>query len=207
MGFSFLPKETKFFELFDSQAEKLTAAAKCFSRLAATNGFIEASVREMAGIEHECDDITHDIIDKLNRTFITPFDREDIHSLAHEMDDVVDLIYTIIKRMYLYKLDSNDDLIEFSKIIEESVENVVNVIKSLKDTKQFETLMNYCIEVNRLENAGDLMRDMTIVKLFDNTKDPVMIIKWKEVYQDAETVLDQCEDIVNIVESIIVKQG
>ena len=182
-------------------------AAKLLTRLIDENGFSDEGVRQMVVVEHECDDITHDIIDKLNRTFITPFDREDIHAIAQEMDDVVDLIHVITKRMNLYRLKSNADLAQFAKLIEESVINVADAIKCLRNTKEKETMFKYCIEVNRLENAGDHLRDFLMAKLFKQTKDPIKVIKWKDIYQDAETVLDQCEDVVNIIESVMVKQG
>ena len=207
MKFSFLPKEMKFFDLFDDQAAKMVESSKLFSRFTRENSFTEKSVGEMATIEHECDDITHDIIDKLNRTFITPFDREDIHAIAQEVDDVVDLIHVITKRMCLYNLKSNPDLIQFAGLIEESVLNVAGAINCLRNTKEKEPLSKYCIEVNRLENAGDHLRDSLMAKLFKQTKDPIKVIKWKDIYQDAETVLDQCEDVANIIDSVIVKQG
>jgi uncharacterized protein len=207
MAFSLLPKEVKFFDLFDKQAEKMIQAAKLLTRLIDENGFTDDGVKKMVVVEHECDDITHDIIDKLNRTFITPFDREDIHAIAQEMDDVVDLIHVITKRMNLYRLKSNSDLAHFAKLIEESVVNVADAIKCLRNTKEKETMFKYCIEVNRLENAGDHLRDFLMAKLFKQTKDPIKVIKWKDIYQDAETVLDQCEDVVNIIESVMVKQG
>jgi hypothetical protein len=106
MAFNFIPREIKFFDLFDEQAQKIFKSAKLFSRLAGENDFNDTTVRLMSDIEHECDDLTHDIIDKLNRTFITPFDREDIHAIAQEMDNVVDLIYIITKRMNLHVASS-----------------------------------------------------------------------------------------------------
>ncbi|HPA73533.1 MAG: DUF47 domain-containing protein [Spirochaetes bacterium] len=207
MAFSLIPKEIKFFDLFDKQAEKMIQSAKLLSRLVNENDFTESGLREMAVIEHECDDLTHEIIDKLNRTFITPFDREDIHAIAQEMDDVVDLIYVITKRMNLYKLKANSDLLQFAKLIEESVLNVADAIKCMRNTKEKDSLTNFCIEINRLENAGDHLRDFLMAKLFKQTKDPIKVIKWKDIYQDAETVLDQCEDVANIIESVMVKQG
>jgi len=207
MAFSLIPREIRFFDLFDEQAGKIVQSAKLFSKFAAENRFNDETVREMSVLEHECDDLTHDIIDKLNRTFITPFDREDIHSIAQEMDNVVDLIYIITKRMNLYNLKSNDDMVQFARLIEESAGNVAGAIRCMRDTKLKDEMMTYCIEVNRLENAGDHLRDFVMAKLFKKTKDPIKVIKWKDVYTDAETVLDQCEDVVNIIESVMVKQG
>ncbi|HPG51874.1 MAG TPA: DUF47 family protein, partial [Spirochaetota bacterium] len=156
----------------------------------------------------ECDSITHDIIDKLNRTFITPFDREDIHSLAHELDNVVDMLYTTSKRLRLYKLKTvNKELIEFSELIVKSVSALSRGINAMRNHKNPKDIYDACIEVNQVENQGDQLRDAIILNLFDKTRDPIKIIKWKEIFESVETVLDICEDIANLMESILVKQG
>lgn len=208
MKFSLLPKEFQFFVLFDKQAAWAVEAARCFKELATYGKFDDDGVQLMNNIEHKADDVTHEIISNLNRTFITPFDREDIHALAHEMDTVVDIIHTMTKRMRLYKINEiNQDLIQFAEIIEKSVGALARAVSGLRDLKKPQLIMDNCIEANRLENVGDQLRDMVIGKLFDDNTDPIKIIKWKEIYQDAETVLDQCEDVANVVESIMVKQG
>jgi hypothetical protein len=162
----------------------------------------------MEEIEHKGDTATHGIIEHLNKTFITPFDREDIHKLATELDDIIDMINTIASRMRVYKLiGPNKNLIEFATVIEQSVRAVACAVNGLRKLKNAKTIMDSCVEVNRLENVGDAMRDEVLADLFETEKDPIAVIKWKEVYQDAETVLDVCEDVVNVVESILVKQA
>ncbi len=122
MAFKFIPQEVKFFDMFDQQAAKINIAAETFKDLASKGKWDDEGITVMRDLEHECDSITHDIIDKLNRTFITPFDREDIHQLAHELDNVVDMLYTTSKRLRLYKLKTvNQDLIQFSELIVHSV--------------------------------------------------------------------------------------
>ncbi len=208
MKFSLLPKEFQFFVLFDKQASWAVEAAKFFKELAMSGKFDDEGIQRMHDIEHKCDDVTHEIIHSLNKTFITPFDREDIHALAHEMDSIVDIIHTMAKRMRLYKLQVvNQELIQFAEIIEKSVGALARAINAMREMKSSQVVLENCIEINRLENVGDQLRDMVIGKLFDNEHDPVSIIKWKEIYQDAETVLDQCEDVANVVESILVKQA
>ncbi|MBN1534285.1 MAG: DUF47 domain-containing protein [Spirochaetes bacterium] len=208
-SFSFIPKEIKFFELFDKQAEKLIATTRCFREFVA-DGSLDADILQiLRDLEHEADEITHDIIDKLNRTFITPFDREDIHTLAHEMDNIVDILYTTAKRMKVYKCSkANPELIEFSGIIEKSVQNLAEAIGLLRDHKRNNhKIVNCCIEINRLENVGDQLRDAAVSKLFEKTKNPVSVLKWKEIYESAETCLDICEDVANVISTILVKQG
>jgi uncharacterized protein len=208
MKFSLLPKEYQFFVMFDKQASWAVEAAKCFKDLATIGKFDDESIQRMHEIEHRADDVTHEIISKLNMTFITPFDREDIHMLAHEMDNIVDMIHTIAKSMKLYKLNEvNTELIQFAELIEKSVGGVAKAVNGLREHKKTQTVIEQCIEVNRLENLGDQLRDLVIGRLFESGQDPLTIIKWKEIYQTAETVLDQCEDVANVVESILVKQA
>jgi uncharacterized protein len=208
MKFSLLPKEFQFFVYFDKQASWAVEASKFFRELAMSGNFGDESIQRMTEIEHRCDDVTHEIINKLNMTFITPFDREDIHALAHEMDNIVDMIHTIAKSMRLYKLNVADpDLIQFSEIILKSVSAVAKAVNGLRDHKKPQSIIDNCIDVNKFENEGDVLRDIVIAKLFDSNLDPITIIKWKEIYQNAETVLDQCEDVANVVESILVKQA
>lgn len=203
-----LPKEFNFFDLFDKQADCALDAAGRFKELV-TNGTLEdALIQKVKDVEHQGDDLTHDILDRLNKTFITPFDREDIHALAKELDDVIDMIYTIANRMKVYKLEGIDkNLVLFAVVIEDSVRAVACAVKGLRNLKNLKSVTDACVEINRLENVGDTMRDTMLAELFENSKDPLALIKWKEIYQDAETVLDICEDVAHVVQSILVKQA
>lgn len=208
MSFSLIPKEIKFFDLFDKQASNMINASNIFREIIKNGNYDEAAIQKIKDIEHTCDEAAHDIIEKLNRTFITPFDREDIHSLAYELDDVVDMLNTIINRLRLYKLNVVDrDLIAFSELIHQSINFLAKALNGLRNQRDTKAVRNNCIEINRLENEGDQLRDDVIMKLFDNSKDPLFIMKWKEIYEESETVLDICEDVANVIESILVKQG
>jgi predicted phosphate transport protein (TIGR00153 family) len=208
MGFSFLPKDSNFFVLFNKQAQFAVDAAVLFAEMAAQGTFDTETVQKMRDIEHNADEVAHEIMSRLNKTFITPFDREDIHALACALDDVIDMIYTISNRMRVYKIIERDsDLMEFSAVIEKSVRTLACAVEGLLDTKNPEATLKSCIEVNRLENVGDTMRDAILTNLFETATDPIYLIKWKEIYQFAENVLDICEDVAHIVESIIVKQA
>jgi predicted phosphate transport protein (TIGR00153 family) len=208
MGFRFLPKEFNFFDLFDKQVDYAVEAAALLKEIAAMGAVDAALLTRMSEIEHKGDDATHSIIEHLNKTFITPFDREDIHKLATELDDVVDVMNTIVSRLRIYKLKwSDQSLAEFATVIEQSVQKVESAVKGLRKMKDVKTIMDSCVEINRLENVGDAMRDRVLADLFEREKDPIAVIKWKEIYQDCETVLDVCEDVANVVESILVKQA
>lgn len=204
-----LPKETNFYDLFDKQVAYAVEAASHFKEMVSKNKLDDASLQRMKDIEHQADSVAHDIIDRLDKTFITPFDREDIHGLAKELDDITDMMHSIINRLRVYKLGGGDkNLVEFSGVIEKSVASVACAVKGMRNMKQAKAVLDACVEVNRLENVGDTMRDTMLAELFEKSKnDPILVIKWKEIYQDAETILDICEDVAHVVESILVKHA
>jgi len=208
MIFRFLPKEFNFFELFEEQSEFAIEASRLFKEAVSKGGVDEASLKKIQDIEHNADVTAHGIIDQLNKTFITPFDREDIYGLAKELDDIIDMINTIINRLRVYKLTGvNKNLVKFAAITEESVFCVSSAVKALRSVKHSKSVSESCVEIHRLENVGDSLRDEALGELFEKEKDPIAVIKWKEVYQDAETVLDICEDVAHVVSSILVKQA
>ncbi len=202
------PKEFDFFTLFEEQVDYAVQGAKKFKEIAATPGLIEESAYQaIQHFEHKADDATHAVIDQLNKSFITPFDREDIYALTKELDDIMDMINTMVGRIKVYKIPGGDKhLMEFSRVIEESVLAVARAVKGMRVKNGTKAVLAACVEVNRLENVGDAMRDAMLLELFES-KTAIEIIKWKEIYQDAETVLDICEDVANVVESILVKQA
>ena len=208
MIFKFMPKEFNFFDLFEKQVSFAVEAAAYLKELVSKDKINENDIDKMRAIEHQADEAAHTIIDQLNKTFITPFDREDILSLAKELDDVVDMINTITSRLMIYKIPGkNKNLIEFSAMISDSVEAVSCAVKCMRNTKNYKSISEYCVEINRLENMGDSARDRVLAELFETEKDPIAVIKLKEVYQDAETVLDICEDVAHVVDSILIKQA
>jgi predicted phosphate transport protein (TIGR00153 family) len=208
MFFKFLPNEFNFFDLFEKQVSFAVDAARYFKELMLKGNFDEAAIKKMAAIEHQGDEVAHTIIEQLNKTFITPFDREDIHRLVKELDDVIDMINTIVSRLKIYKIIGvNKNLVEFASVIEESVSAVACAVKGMRNMKNSQAVSSSCVEINRLENVGDSMRDEMLAELFEREKDPIEVIKWKEIYQDAETILDICEDVAHVVDSILVKQA
>ena len=154
------------------------------------------------------DELTHTTINTLNETFITPFDREDILALANRLDDIVDGIYLITNRFHLYKIQKPT---EFSRKMANTIEATTHALQkalaSLRSNKNMKETLRQCVEINRLENEGDVLRDEAISYLFENEKDPLMVIKQKELYELAELVTDYCEHVANMVESILVKNN
>ena len=209
MGFSLMPKETQFFDLFDQQVQNLVDGSKEFSKIINASEFTEEAAKRMHAVEHKGDDINHNIVNKLNETFVTPFDREDIMALAGNMDNIIDGMYMITKRITLYKVtQSTPELKKFAEIIEKSVLSLQQAIINLRHgNKNMAQTLKHCVEINRLENEGDVVRDNAIAGLFADSKDPVSIIKWKEIYEAAEIVSDMCENVANTVEAILVKNN
>lgn len=205
----FLPREEKFFDLFDKQAENIVRAADFYRNLVEQEGaFNPENVRKMHEFEHYGDELTHTTINTLNETFITPFDREDILALANRLDDIIDNIYLLANRFHLYKISKPT---EYSKklagILCQTSHALQKALVALRHKKNMTETLRQCVEINRLENEGDVIRDEAISYLFSNEKDPIMVIKQKELYEIAETTSDFCEHVANMVESILVKNN
>ncbi len=208
MAFSLIPREEKFFDFFEQQAQWLKTAAALFKDLAREWKPDHPSFQKLREVEHECDITTHEIIDMLNRTFVTPIDREDIHELAKEQDDVVDIIHAVSERMHLFRIESSTkELLELAEILEEAISNVTKAVNSIRDLNRPRRILDYCIEINRLENRGDRTYERAIGELFNNSPDVLYVIKWKDIYDATEQAIDKCEDIANTVEGIVVKHG
>jgi len=208
MAINFLPREVKFFDYLVLQAENTVKTAACFKSAVKAGCFDEETVKAIKNLEHEGDTLAHEIVDMLNRTFITPIDREDIYALANTIDDIVDMINSMSNRIKLYKLNANEEyMVQFADTIDQSAQALANAVKHMHDTKRARRVLDHCIEVNRLENMGDQIREKAISHLFETEKDPIMVIKWKEIYEVAEGTLDTCEHVAKVIESILVKHG
>lgn len=203
-----IPKETKFFDLFDKQAENIVQTADFYKQLIDNNAFTPENVRAMHEKEHYGDELSHTIINTLNETFITPFDREDIMALANHMDDIVDGIYMITNRYALYKIKQpSEPSKKMADILARATKALQKAVGALRSKKLMKETLMQCVEINRLENEADVVRDEAISSLFENEKDPIMIIKQKELYEESENVADACEHTANVVESILVKNN
>ena len=208
MPINFMPKEVKFFDYLNLQAENLVKASSYFKSILKNGVMDEAAAKKIHDFEHEGDTLSHEITDMLNRTFITPIDREDIYALANQLDDVLDMINAMAGRMKLYKLDpGNEYFSQFIDLIDQSSVALSNAVKHMHDTKRTRRVLDHCIEIKRLENMGDQLREKAIGSLFETEKDPIMVIKWKEMYEVAEGTLDKCEHVAKVIESILVKHG
>lgn len=198
-----LPTSPKFFELFERQSATLLEGARALKELAENFDDVEAKAHRIKEIESNGDQITHDIIDSLNRTFITPFDREDIHALASSLDDVLDNIEGVASRFALFRVrELTPETRDLIVIIEKACLAIHEAVKCLRDRKEVQKNL---VEINELENEADMIsRDMT-AKLFETAADFRELIMWKELYGRLEATTDDCEDVANIIEGIFVK--
>jgi predicted phosphate transport protein (TIGR00153 family) len=201
----FMPREEDFFDLFRKQAENIHIGAKAFVKMLTHYTGVPEQAQNIKAIEHAGDEITHQIFRKLNRTFITPFDREDIHELCSTMDDVIDLTDAAASRFVLYRVDElRTGTVELAQVLMSTTEELSAAVHAIETP---DTALKHCIEINRFENESDRLCRTLIAQLFDEEKDPVQIIKWKEIFEVIETAVDKCEDVANVIEGMILKSA
>jgi len=204
--FPFIPREHKFFNFFEESARNMVRAAQVLNELVDTWDGVEDKVSQIAQMEDEGDAVTHQIMAQLNRTFVTPFDREDIVLLAHSLDDVVDFIDAAADAMLIYKIDKPTPRAkELADIIVQAALEVERAIPQLRHRDGLKKMLPRCVEINRLENVADKVFRSAIAELFDETKDVTRIIKWREIYEHMESATDRCEDVSNVLEGVALK--
>jgi len=200
-----MPRDGDFFVLFQRQAENIVAGAQAFTKMLEHYTGVPEQVQIIKAIEHQGDELTHQIFRKLNQTFITPFDREDMHELCGTMDDVIDLIDAAASRFVLYRVDSiRPGTIELSKVLGAATVELSAAIHAMETPDK---ALHRVIEINRLENESDRICRTLIAQLFEEEKDPVQIIKWKEIFEVIETAVDKCDDVSNVIESVMLKNA
>jgi len=203
--FRLIPREEKFFDLFERQSETIVAASRVLHEMMVHFEEAPALARQIVDLEHAGDTLTHEVVRKINTTFVTPIDREDIYALASRLDDVLDLIEAVSDRLILYKIKApTEGARQLAEIIARSAEETDKAVRCLRTLSPF--YHKHCIEVNRLENEADRIYKSLVADLFD-TEDPVAIFKWKELYETMEEVTDRCEDVVNVIEGIALKNA
>jgi hypothetical protein len=201
------PKEIDFFEIFDQAASNILKATTLLVALMENFDNLEAKAKEVYEVEQDGDMLTHDIMKKINKTFLTPIDREDIHALACSMDDVLDLIWGAVDRLVVFKIKApTKEALDISQDLHRTAEVLQKSIRELK-SKNYSHVQEHCIEINRLENRVDRTFRDALGRLFDEESDPVLIIKWKEVYEHLEDASDRCEDVANVLEAIVLKNA
>jgi hypothetical protein len=202
------PREEKFFDLFEELAAKIETGGKLFLELAMSGEYSEQKVARLKEIEHEADIITHRTYEKMHTTFLTPSDREDIYCLVNKMDSIMDMTEASAARLYLYRVKVPAvGLIDQAKILNEAIGKVKTIVHGLRDMKHSSLILQTGVEINTLENAGDVILRSIMAQLFENEIDVRELIKWKEIHERIEEAIDVCEDVSNIIEGIVLKNG
>ena len=201
-----IPRETKFYDMFVEMAQNLIEGARLMKALLENFQDVPAQITRLKDIEHRGDDMTHALMTKLNQTFITPFDREDIHRLASSIDDVLDLLNAAGDRIMVYKITAvtKESAILAGLILQQS-EELARALSQLEKHQQ--SVMQHCVEINRLENEADRVTRDAVGYLFETEKDPIALIKIKELYEVLELATDKAEDAANVIESVILKSA
>ncbi len=206
--FSLMPRSSKFFDLFEASARNTLKTAKALRDLIDSWDVIGGRVAEITEMEHEGDSLTHQIIAQLHRTFVTPFDREDIALLAHTMDDITDFIHAAADAMFIYKIDRPSERArELADIIVQAATEVEIAVTGLRRHSELKKILDRCIEINRLENMADRVFRSAMAELFDDVVDIAQVIKWREIYEQMESATDRCEDVANVLEGVALKHA
>jgi uncharacterized protein len=200
-----IPKDTSFFEMFAAMSNNLIDAARALVELFADYQNVEAKIEDIRRIEHRGDEMTHSIMRKLNQTFITPFDREDIHTLASSLDDVVDFINAACARIVMYRItDPPAEAGELARLILAQCEELEKAVAHLQKN---DGVLEHCVEINRLENEADQVSRVGIARLFDHETNPITLIKIKELLEFLETATDKAEDVADVLETVVLKNA
>lgn len=203
--FSFYPRDPQFFEQFNKMADEIMAAADLLERMLASSPIDTTLADQIKDAEHRCDTITHDTIQRLHRTFVTPLDREDLYALASALDNVMDSIDHAATLFRLYKIEHvRPGARELARTVSASAGSLHTALDALAEKRPVHP---HAVEINRIENEADRAYQNAVGQLFESETDPVTIIKWKEVFDVLELVTDYCEDVANLIEGVVVKHG
>jgi uncharacterized protein len=204
-----LPHDEKFYKLFEESTRLLLKASIALKKLSdADASTTHTLVKEIEDLEHQADEVTHTIYGEMNATFVTPFDREDIHALASSLDDVMDFINGSASRLALYNVKADDQYMrKMMEIIQKQVEVIGKGISYLRDFRNSTSLQEVLKKINEYENEADSVFELAVADLFENEKDVISLIKKKEIFVGLETATDRCEDVANVLESILIKHA
>jgi len=201
--FSLFPREEDFFVLFRKQAALVREGCEQLLEMVTTFDRLEERAKQLKEVEHRADVVTHEIFERLNRTFITPLEREDIHQLASNLDDVLDAVEAIGSRLFLFQVGQPPaEALRMAKILTECATQIEQAVDNLK---KMNNLISFTMEINRLENEADGISRQVTADLFSGKHDLLDVMRWKEIYDRLEDAADKCEDVANAIESIVVK--
>ena len=202
------PKEENFFNYFEELANKIEEGGQFFLEMTKNRDYSAEKVARLKELEHEADVITHKTYERMHKTFLTPIDREDIYALVNKMDSIMDVIEATAIRIHMYKVKKPDDeIIKQAEILFQAIKKIKEIVYGLRNMKNSQMILDGCVEINTLENAGDVVLRTIITNLFIKEQDAIELIKWKEIFERIEEAIDVCEDVSNTVEGIVLKHA
>jgi predicted phosphate transport protein (TIGR00153 family) len=203
-----LPHDASFFANFEAQGKKTVEGCLALQQMVADPTGLDGKAERIKQIEHECDEITHAVVEGLHKTFITPLDRNDIYRLITKMDDIMDLVEAVADRLALYDMSAmKKEAVELTATLVSSAEHVLGAVSGIRDLGKPAVILQHCVEINRLENAADNQLRGALARLFKEEKDPISVIKWKEIYETLEAATDRCEDVANVLEGVVLENS
>ena len=202
---NFFPRDEKYFDQFSELARRIHESARILARFFNNESPVTTVADQIKRLEHECDEISHQILRGIDRSFITPIDREDIHRLAVRLDDVIDLIDGTVRRLILFGITEPTPIARrLSEVIVAATEELVEAVAALRKQKG---VIEHCIKIKKLENEGDVAYHEAVASLFRGKVDPIEVIKWKDVYDNMEECIDRCEAVAHVLESVVLKHS
>ena len=203
-----LPHDASFFSHFEQQGQKTVEGCRAFLEMVENPTDLERRAERVKQIEHECDEITHAVVAGLHKTFITPIDRNDVYRLITKMDDIMDLVDAAADRVALYDIPRmTKEVGDLARCLVDSAEHVLGAVSGIRNLGKPNGILQHCIEINRLENVADGILRGALARLFREEKNPITVIKWKEIYETLESATDRCEDVANIIEGVLLENS
>ena len=206
--FSILPKDDGVFDFFERAAANVHKGAELLEAFLTHYDDIENRARQIRNVEHAGDELTRESMEMLNKAFITPFDREEIHALISQLDDILDLIEDTVNRMVLYRVTApTEDAKQLAQVLVKCSKIIVEIMPALREIKNPRVILLKCQELKALESEADRIEQHGLAALFNSRQDPIDVIKWKDIYADLENATDRCDDVANVVEAIVMRHS
>jgi uncharacterized protein len=203
-----LPRQTNFFDFFEKHAALTVESAHELSKLASPGADINEIARRIKGLEHQADEVTHQCMEMLHKTFITPIDRNDIHRIASKLDDIIDFIDSAARQMVLFEITAFPEQVgEAAIVLHKATEAVERAVKGLRNMRNPTAILGECVRINELENQADRLKATSVAKLFREETNPITVMKWNQIYQALENVTDACEDVANVIEGVVLEHA
>ncbi len=204
----FLPRETSFFDFFEEHARLTSEGIREFAALVSEGSNIAAKAKRIKEIEHETDVVTHRCVEALHKTFITPFERDHIYNLITRMDDIMDNVEATAERIVLYDLTvMRAEIADMADVLVRCAAQVELAVHALRNPTRAAPILQICVEINQLENEGDAILRIALARIFKEEKDPLTVMKWKEIFEYLESATDRCEDVAQIIEGVVLEHG